>query len=194
MKSLIAETERIPKKKRIFRYIQYTPIEVAEMLGVSVHTIFYYKKKGYLQFVRSPSGRFNRILRSELLRFLRERGIEWCDRTLRMNAGPIVVFTQNPDVKTACKHSERTVLVDCWVDLGIAIAESEPAGVVVDVACGTFECVQTALRLHIEPHRPELVLLTHADAEIETGGFDTIVRLPDELAILPQVFQYCRRS
>lgn len=187
-----------PKAKRKIKLLprSYSAREIAKIIGVSYWTTNAMCDRGDIKSYRIGSRRDRRVTHLELLRWLREHGMDEHVRAMVMSRNPVVVLTKLPEIKAQCV-ADDLLHATCWIDLGIMLAESQPRGVVMDSACGQDECVQTAMRLHNEYHKPTICIIVYdgTDPQVAKSGlFDVKVRFPDEIGTLPQIIQHCNLS
>lgn len=123
--------------------------QVADLLGVASKTVVRWTDTGIMPSYRIPHGRDRRVLRADLVQFIREHQMLPTPRFRAIYGFPVLLAVGlPPDVEKALRDALERVegaslqVVDTWFAAGELAASHFPAGVVIDSTAGRFEVIR----------------------------------------------------
>jgi excisionase family DNA binding protein len=183
---------RLPAHERV-----YTTGQVARLCRVATWTVAKWVDSGRLVGYRIPGSRERRVLRKELVRFLRDNGLPLGEleaedaRNLLLVGVGGALAARLREVLPA-ESGYRHELAACGFEAGVLAETFYADAVVIDLAMGRGECLQIAQNLRRYPRyeRIPVIALANEDDPDPGGltryGFSQVFQKPFDVALLAE--------
>ena len=175
----------------------FTTGQVAKICKVSPRTVCKWFDAGRLHGYRIPGGQDRRILRGELIRFLKAHGMPLGELDDECSYGILIVGAEPRFVDGLCELLSdddrlRCVAVETSFDAGIQVESCHPHTIVVDLAMGRCESMQMVQSLRRKSEFAAVPIMALANEDEATPeslthhSFVEVFQKPFDLQLLAE--------